>query len=161
MLLSLTKMSALSVFPQYVLVLKQYCALSNFSTVKDCCIVFSTFIQLRSIPVQKADDVELEEEATWIYHKAFCSLPVSQQPHYSMNVSSNAKPASSVAKIKETVNFFRNFSFEVPFIAIYRREYIEPELGVHDLWKIWSWDEKVCAKHSTYTIHVKCNLLNL
>lgn len=32
---------------------------------------------------------------------------------------------------------------QVPFIANYRKEYIEPELNIEDLWKIWEWDEKV------------------
>lgn len=31
----------------------------------------------------------------------------------------------------------------MPFIATYRREYVEPELDVHDLWKVLHWDEKV------------------
>ena len=39
----------------------------------------------------------------------------------------------------------RNHSFEVPFIANYRKEYVEPELDIHDLWAIWQSDEKVCA----------------
>ena len=48
-----------------------------------------------------------------------------------------------VPKIKEALNFMRNHSFEVPYIANYRREYVEPELDIHDLWKIYQWDEKV------------------
>ena len=48
-----------------------------------------------------------------------------------------------VPKIKEALNFMRNHSFEVPYIANYRREYIEPDLDIHDLWKIYHWDEKV------------------
>ena len=39
----------------------------------------------------------------------------------------------------------KKHSFEVPFIANYRREYIEPELDRNDLWKILRYDEKVCA----------------
>lgn len=37
----------------------------------------------------------------------------------------------------------RNDHFEVPFIAFYRKEYVEPDLGITDLWKIYQWDEKV------------------
>ena len=33
----------------------------------------------------------------------------------------------------------------MPFIANYRKEYIEPELNIDDLWKVWAWDEKVCC----------------
>lgn len=40
----------------------------------------------------------------------------------------------------------RNHFFEVPFIANYRREYVEPELDIFDLWKIWTWDEKVLCR---------------
>lgn len=32
---------------------------------------------------------------------------------------------------------------QVPFIAFYRKEYVEPELNINDLWKVWQWDEKV------------------
>lgn len=35
------------------------------------------------------------------------------------------------------------FIFQVPFIAFYRKEYVEPELNINDLWKVWQWDEKV------------------
>ena len=33
--------------------------------------------------------------------------------------------------------------FQVPFIAFYRKEYVEPELNINNLWKIYQWDEKV------------------
>ena len=33
--------------------------------------------------------------------------------------------------------------FQVPFIAFYRKECIEPELNINDLWKVYQWDEKV------------------
>lgn len=33
--------------------------------------------------------------------------------------------------------------FKVPFIAFYRKEYVERELNIKDLWKVWQWDEKV------------------
>ena len=32
---------------------------------------------------------------------------------------------------------------QVPFIAFYRKEYVEPELNINDLWRVYSWDEKV------------------
>ena len=54
-------------------------------------------------------------------------------------------------KIREALNFMRNHSFEVPFIANYRKEYVEPELDIHDLWTIWQSDEKVClCVHDMY-----------
>lgn len=41
-------------------------------------------------------------------------------------------------------------TFQVPFIAFYRKEYVEPDLMMNDLWKVWAWDEKVGSlKHQT------------
>lgn len=37
----------------------------------------------------------------------------------------------------------RNQQFEVPFIAFYRKEYVDPELLITDLWTVYQWDEKV------------------
>ena len=53
------------------------------------------------------------------------------------------KPPSAIPKIKEALNFFRNHFFEVPYISVYRQEYIETELDKYDIWKILKWDEKV------------------
>ena len=36
----------------------------------------------------------------------------------------------------------RNQHFEVPFIAFYRKEYVQPELSVNDLWRVYKFDEK-------------------
>ena len=33
---------------------------------------------------------------------------------------------------------------QIPYIANYKKEYVEPELELYDLWRIWSWDEKWC-----------------
>lgn len=90
----------------------------------------------------------MDREADWIYHRAFCNPPISRQPHYNPNdtasmTPTNTKLPTAIPRIKEALNFMRNYFFEAPFIAIYRREYIEPELDTHDLWKVWHWDEKV------------------
>lgn len=69
---------------------------------------------------------------------------------------------TTVPKIKEALNFMRNHSLEVPFIVNYRREYVEPELNVHDLWKVLHLDEEVgvnMAYGSYATVsHVICGL---
>ena len=70
------------------------------------------------------------------------------QPHFMSDRHRNVGPRGlpqqqMVPKIKEALNFMRNHSFEVPYIANYRREYVEPDLDIHDLWKIYQWDEKV------------------
>ncbi|MBN3299776.1 SPT6H factor, partial [Amia calva] len=102
--------------------------------------------QLRVIPVKPAEDDELEEEAEWIYRNAFSTPTISMQEStdYLDRGSTNfsRKGPSTIQKIKEALNFMRNQHFEVPFIAFYRKEYVEPELNINDLWKVWQWDEK-------------------
>uniref|UniRef100_A0A4W3JZH9 SPT6 homolog, histone chaperone and transcription elongation factor n=1 Tax=Callorhinchus milii TaxID=7868 RepID=A0A4W3JZH9_CALMI len=104
--------------------------------------------QLRGIPVKPAEDDELEEEAEWIYRNAFSTPSISLQEssdylERGQGVSNfSRKGPSTIQKIKEALNFMRNQHFEVPFIAFYRKEYVEPELNINDLWKVWQWDEK-------------------
>ncbi|TNM85156.1 hypothetical protein fugu_009334 [Takifugu bimaculatus] len=103
--------------------------------------------QLRSIPVKPAEDDELEEEAEWIFRHGFSTLTISMQEstdYLDRGTTTNfsRKGPSTIAKIKEALNFMRNQLFEVPFIAFYRKEYVEPELNINDLWKVWQWDEK-------------------
>ncbi|KAM4627878.1 transcription elongation factor SPT6-like [Polymixia lowei] len=103
--------------------------------------------QLRSIPVKPAEDDELEEEAEWIYRNAFSTPTISMQENTDYlergpATNFSRKGPSMIQKIKEALNFMRNQHFEVPFIAFYRKEYVEPELNINDLWKVWQWDEK-------------------
>ncbi|KAM3875493.1 transcription elongation factor SPT6-like [Diretmus argenteus] len=103
--------------------------------------------QLRSIPVKPAEDDELEEEAEWIYRNAFSTPTISMQENADYlergpTTNFSKKGPSMIQKIKEALNFTRNQHFEVPFIAFYRKEYVEPELNINDLWKVWQWDEK-------------------
>ncbi|XP_051536488.1 transcription elongation factor SPT6 isoform X2 [Myxocyprinus asiaticus] len=103
--------------------------------------------QLRAIPVKPAEDDELEDEAEWIYRNAFSTPTISMQEstdYLDRGTTTNfsRKGPSTIAKIKEALNFMRNQHFEVPFIAFYRKEYVEPELNINDLWKVWQWDEK-------------------
>ncbi|GCB62536.1 hypothetical protein scyTo_0000044, partial [Scyliorhinus torazame] len=104
--------------------------------------------QLRGIPVKPAEDDELEEEAEWIYRNGFSTPTISLQEsseylERGQGVSNfSRKGPATIQKIKEALNFMRNQHFEVPFIAFYRKEYVEPELNINDLWKVWQWDEK-------------------
>uniref|UniRef100_A0A452QK89 Transcription elongation factor SPT6 n=1 Tax=Ursus americanus TaxID=9643 RepID=A0A452QK89_URSAM len=104
--------------------------------------------QLRSIPVKGAEDDELEEEADWIYRNAFATPTISLQEccdyldRGQPTSSFSRKGPSTIQKIKEALGFMRNQHFEVPFIAFYRKEYVEPELHINDLWRVWQWDEK-------------------
>ncbi|XP_072099804.1 transcription elongation factor SPT6 [Mobula birostris] len=104
--------------------------------------------QLRAIPVKPCEDDELEEESEWIYRNAFSTPTVSLQEsseylERGQGISNfSRKGPATIQKIKEALNFMRNQHFEVPFIAFYRKEYVEPELNINDLWKVWQWDEK-------------------
>jgi len=104
--------------------------------------------QLRPVPVKPAVDSELDEEAEWIYKQAFMIPPISQQ-NFQDPVDTNkvhngfeAKQVTAIPRIRAALSFMKKDMFEVPFIATYRKEYIEPELKRDDLWKVYEWDEK-------------------
>ncbi|OWF42541.1 Transcription elongation factor SPT6 [Mizuhopecten yessoensis] len=100
--------------------------------------------QLRQIAVRPLEDGELEEEAEWIYKQAFTTPTMSQQNLLEQESHGNfgRRPPSMVNKIREAINFMRDQHLEVPFIAFYRKEYVESDLNINDLWKIWQFDEK-------------------
>ncbi|XP_022244486.1 transcription elongation factor SPT6-like [Limulus polyphemus] len=105
--------------------------------------------QLRSVPVTQAEDAEIEEEAKWIYKMAFNTATISVQEtadqgdggHQPM---AGRKGPTAVYKIRDALKFMRNQQFEVPFIAFYKKEYVEPDLNINDLWTVYKWDEKWC-----------------
>merc|ERR1711874_228420 len=49
-----------------------------------------------------------------------------------------------IQKIYNALDLMRNSTCEVPFIAFYRKEEVQPELNIHDLWKVYKMDEKWC-----------------
>ncbi|CAG0922503.1 unnamed protein product [Notodromas monacha] len=115
-------------------------------------------MQIRNFPVTPADaqdgDRELEEESEWIYRNAFSVMPVSKQtirPEASMKESKLVQPilgaSTTSRKIKNALEFMRNMYLEVPFIANYRKEYVEG-LTSNDLWRIYDFDEKWCQLKS-------------
>lgn len=100
--------------------------------------------QLRQIRVTATEEGELDEEAEWIYKQAFINKPISKQSDAadSQYTYHQQKGASTISKIRDALNFMRNQLLEVPFIAFYRKEYVEPELNINDLWRVWQFDEK-------------------
>ena len=55
------------------------------------------------------------------------------------------KNSMSTEKIKKALDFMRQQFLEVPFIAFYRKEYVQPELeNIDDLWRVYHMDEKWC-----------------
>ena len=112
--------------------------------------------QLRTVKVTQADEIEIAEEAEWIYRQCFQKPTISvQKPSGSQESSSSSssttsgdrnaghqplggrKNRSAVPKIAEALRFMRNHYFEVPFIAFYRKEYVQPDLTINDLWIIY------------------------
>ncbi|CAH8498368.1 unnamed protein product [Heterobilharzia americana] len=108
--------------------------------------------QLRQIPVKYIDSCsasyaedlrELSDEAEWIYRHAF-------------KEDADYKPPSVIPRILESLKLLREFLFEVPFIAFYRKECIEKDLNIKDLWRIYQMDEKWTILHQR-----KRNMINL
>ncbi|PIK37487.1 putative transcription elongation factor SPT6 [Apostichopus japonicus] len=101
--------------------------------------------QLRQVPITKADDLELEEEAEWIYRQAFLNPTISNQAigdnsdGYYNNLY-NRRPARTKGKIREALHFIRNQNYEL-FIV---RNIVEPELNFNDLYRVYHWDAKWC-----------------
>ncbi|GFR31977.1 transcription elongation factor SPT6 [Trichonephila clavata] len=104
--------------------------------------------QLRGTPVTDAEEDEIAEEAEWIYKQAFSINTISIQEGEHSGTGhqpiAGRKNPSAVGKIREALKFIRNQQFEVPFIAFYRKEYVEPDLNINDLWTVYKWDEKWC-----------------
>lgn len=110
-------------------------------------------MQLREVPVTAVPEgsAELEDEAEWIYKQAFCKESVSSQEMVAGATGSGAesragqrKPPTTINKIRQALDFMRNQQLEVPFIAFYRKEYVQPELNISDLWKVYRYDGKWC-----------------
>lgn len=87
------------------------------------------------------DSTELDEEAEWIYKQVFQKPTISRQEGRD-GPDSRTKGPQTVGKIKKALDFMRNQQLEVPFIAFYRKEYVQPELNINDLWKVYKWDSK-------------------
>lgn len=104
-------------------------------------------MQLRDVPITAVpdDSSELDDEAEWIYKQAFCKPTVSNiDAHLSSEArEKQRKGPLAIGKIKKALDFMRNQQLEVPFIAFYRKEYVQPELNINDLWKVYKYDAKV------------------
>ncbi|CAH8528420.1 unnamed protein product [Dicrocoelium dendriticum] len=99
--------------------------------------------QLRQVPIQVIDPgsptynqdlQELSDEANWIYRHAF-----KEEHEY--------KPVTVIPKIVETLKLLRESLFEPPFINFYRKECVERDLNIKDLWLIYQLDEKWSVLH--------------
>lgn len=62
---------------------------------------------------------------------------------FCQEAEANPREEDIVGRIENVLDFVRNQYLEIPFIVVYRREYVLPELDIADLWKVYKWDEKV------------------
>ncbi|KAI1712859.1 SH2 domain-containing protein [Ditylenchus destructor] len=108
--------------------------------------------QMRKMPVTATDEDSLKSEAMWIQKYAFQMDLLSRQE----TVDLGNDNAAILEKIQTTLEYIKNHQFEVPFIAFYRKEDIEPTLNIRDLWRIYQYDEKWCRLELR-----KSRLLNL
>ncbi|XP_040577453.1 transcription elongation factor SPT6 [Lepeophtheirus salmonis] len=108
-------------------------------------------MQLRSIPVTSVPEGsdELDREAEWIFKYGFIKPTISKQDGYSRDDCQEwVRKDRTVEKIKKALDFMRQQFHEVPFIAFYRKEYVEPELKINDLWRVYFMDENWCQLQS-------------
>lgn len=110
-------------------------------------------MQLRDVPITSIPEgsTELDDEAEWIFKHAF-QKPTITKIHVE---SFSRKTSSAIGKVKKALDFIRNQHMEVPFIAFYRKEYVQPELSTKDLWKIYKYDAKWCMLQSRKRALVK------
>lgn len=71
------------------------------------------------------------------------------------------KGPQTIGKIKKALDFMRNQNFEVPFLAYYRKEYVEPELDISALWKVYHFDAKVSCIILDSVLKLKQNNNNI
>ncbi|KJE95186.1 hypothetical protein CAOG_08908 [Capsaspora owczarzaki ATCC 30864] len=81
---------------------------------------------------------ELVSEADWIFRQVF--LPLSGSQWSSESQSTDYDAATMKPKIQAALDLIRNQGMEVPFIAKFRKEYIETEIQTPELWKIYAQD---------------------
>ncbi|RVE50918.1 hypothetical protein evm_004485 [Chilo suppressalis] len=102
-------------------------------------------MQIREVPITPVEEgsTELEDEAEWIYKQAFLKPSVSKADSQESRERTR-RGSSTITKIRQALDFMRNQTLEVPFIAFYRKEYVQPELSINDLWKVYKYDAKWC-----------------
>jgi len=101
-------------------------------------------MQLRHVPISAVEEgsKELDLESEWIYKHAFSKASISKQERSADGRDKVAKGPMMVEKIRKALEFMRNELLEVPFIAFYRKEYVQPDLTINDLWRVYKFDEK-------------------
>lgn len=121
--------------------------------------------QLRRFPVTEATDEEIKLESEWIFQVAFDQSTISRQivgdGEMINEPIAGKKSTAVIPEIHYALNCIRNEKLEVPFIASYRREYVQflsnTFEDTKDLWTIYKYDEQWCrlqtSKTSMYNLY--------
>merc|ERR1712223_1320592 len=108
-------------------------------------------MQLRNFPVSAPDnDEELEKESDWIYSK-FTTKTISTQESTmrDQEITNWLRNRDSVTeKIRNALEHIRQRNFEPPYINFYCKEYVQPELQINDIWRVYKYDEEWCKLQS-------------
>uniref|UniRef100_A0A7E4VC01 Suppressor of Ty 6 homolog n=1 Tax=Panagrellus redivivus TaxID=6233 RepID=A0A7E4VC01_PANRE len=107
----------------------------------------------RNHPVAEGSEFEYQEEARWMIKNAFRKATISRQLLYTDIDSSPRKTEDLDAedffeKLAEVIGFIRSQSFEIPFMAFYRKEQIEGYFTLSDLWRVYHYDERWMVLHN-------------
>ena len=80
----------------------------------------------------------------------FFQTTLSQQDLYSERETGNwsRKKDSVIEKIRNALEHIRLKNFESPYINSYCKEYVQPELSINDLWRVYKFDEEWCKLQS-------------
>jgi len=103
-------------------------------------------MQLRNFPVcAPENDEELSQEADWIFSK-FTTKNISQQETIGdREITAWLRNKDLVTeKIRNALEHIRTRNFEPPYISFYCKEYVQPELQINDLWRVYKMDEEWC-----------------
>jgi transcription elongation factor SPT6 len=97
-------------------------------------------------PSVDEDNWDAVDEDNWDEDapKKAVDKPAVKATELAQTLQPGRKPATAIGKIKQALDFMRNQQLEVPFIAFYRKEYVQPELNINDLWKVYKYDARWC-----------------
>ena len=124
--------------------------------------------QTRKFQLQHAEEVQLENEAKWIFENYFRYQSISIQNFDRKDLLKlnyfDVKSRLIVSKIISILDFIRNRHYDIMFIANYRKEHISPEIITDDLYWILKfdeyWNQNMSKKKSliTLTRNLQCHL---
>ena len=84
-----------------------------------------------AVPAQKQPQTVAGDDEDW--DAAQSTSASHRQAEGTEEKESDPVKLKTVAKIRKSLEFMRNQHLEVPFIAFYRKEYVQPELSMNEI----------------------------